>query len=756
MDSSGSKSDDFRSVIDDLTVENKRLRQRLRKYEELHCSHLQGDKLFEVRCHGLPAHKKRELEETLRIFASRLEQSPGNPKPTSSPRPLSKTPVKKLSHVDSASFTSYCRPADSAYASMFPSGDTNVSRLHDELQCVRFKKLNKRDFDSSVYAVQEAPLVANPLRKLEKAKKKLVVRKLEGLFTGMGPASKACSQQQLQQEISQSARKAGSDRVLVEGVREARILPADAKSVADGTSDERAPVALQSKNHTSCSSAQFRTVDNCATDASSPEQRPTRPLDIDPNRVQVPIDNIDYIRHLGFPSSTGDPTFNGGVGEGWVYLNLLISMAQLHTINVTPAFVRKAVAEVSDRFELSRDGRKIRWKGGTEGSRMSSDAGSNGDQFNEKSFDGSAGRSPKRRRLGKDRFDSGSPKPERRLASSLKEMSQHPNQQPTDDGQTTKTMRTLLGQVQVHNMIDYTPLFWHANQSEEDERLVQSSNSATLFEKAGDDSSVTSATNASVNQKLEAAPLEPKYGDGLIIFYQGANFCTDLSGDLRSVSEGAAEFGQRTQDPLGSSNVTSRESLDDTDKIRTGKKFDTSPDSMDRENGCNGLAMADLCIPTVHASGIDTGCDGVVPLELEASGLGGVQPCDNFAIEVRVRHNHSFSAQGGAMARTHPREHRLLFNSTCQGITRMTPARVVVRGEIVSSVKTNLSPSSLPPPSYYLSLSTSETDDENDTGSDFNDSSNNDTSCSQTEVAQSAPSNLIQVYRAAVLDFHGT
>ena len=41
MDISSSNSEDFRSVIDDLTVQNQKLKKKLKKYERIHCSHLQ-------------------------------------------------------------------------------------------------------------------------------------------------------------------------------------------------------------------------------------------------------------------------------------------------------------------------------------------------------------------------------------------------------------------------------------------------------------------------------------------------------------------------------------------------------------------------------------------------------------------------------------------------------------------------------------------------------------------------------------------
>ena len=68
-DTEDSGSSDFRAVIDDLTVQNKKLKRRLKKYEKLHDAHLKDEKLFEVRVHGLSSTKRRELEDILRNFA---------------------------------------------------------------------------------------------------------------------------------------------------------------------------------------------------------------------------------------------------------------------------------------------------------------------------------------------------------------------------------------------------------------------------------------------------------------------------------------------------------------------------------------------------------------------------------------------------------------------------------------------------------------------------------------------------------------
>lgn len=53
------------------------------------------------------------------------------------------------------------------------------------------------------------------------------------------------------------------------------------------------------------------------------------------------------------------------LSRGFVYLNLAVTMAQIHRHNVTVNFVQRAVAQCSKRLELSPDGSRVRWKGAT-------------------------------------------------------------------------------------------------------------------------------------------------------------------------------------------------------------------------------------------------------------------------------------------------------------------------------------------------------------------------------------------------------
>lgn len=226
----GSSVEDFRSVIDDLTVENKKLKRRLRKYAEMHNACLQQDRLFEVRVYGLPVQKKRELEEILRRFALTLDNDPA----TASAGPGYERHAPRIEpHRTTSSHTS-TRFADSAYASgsghnsYAPSGYDNAPRRGPELATSR----QQPDIQSYLRDIPVGLLPKQPLAMTEKARKKLVVRRLEQIFTGQGATTGGHQQPLQQQEISQSAAKAdryaieaSGRRVREEGLREAAIMP---------------------------------------------------------------------------------------------------------------------------------------------------------------------------------------------------------------------------------------------------------------------------------------------------------------------------------------------------------------------------------------------------------------------------------------------------------------------------------------------------------------------------------------------------
>lgn len=66
------ENEELRGIIDDLTLDIKRLKQKLRKYKERDPPRLQGDKLFDVRTYGLSRERKRQLEQVLQQFAAEI------------------------------------------------------------------------------------------------------------------------------------------------------------------------------------------------------------------------------------------------------------------------------------------------------------------------------------------------------------------------------------------------------------------------------------------------------------------------------------------------------------------------------------------------------------------------------------------------------------------------------------------------------------------------------------------------------------
>ncbi|KAJ4017458.1 hypothetical protein NW760_014986 [Fusarium oxysporum] len=91
--------------------------------------------------------------------------------------------------------------------------------------------------------------------------------------------------------------------------------------------------------------------------------------------------------------------------EGWVSLNLLYNLAQLHLVNVTPDLVRSAVLEISTKFQLSHDGHKIRWRGASNDTKFSSH-GSGYDSQEIPSADNIDGSEDKREHQKTSRFTS--------------------------------------------------------------------------------------------------------------------------------------------------------------------------------------------------------------------------------------------------------------------------------------------------------------------------------------------------------------
>ncbi|KAI0202938.1 frequency clock protein [Astrocystis sublimbata] len=643
-----SSADDYRSVIDDLTIENKRLKEELRKLRQMGPNSMRNDKLFEVKMHGLPASRKRELEATLRDFTTKLERSDAG---ASTSRKKSANASK---HTSSTS-GSNSRPVDSAYASMGTgqsSSGPGQSGPQNKISRLRTNQ-NVQDY------LRDIPegLWPKPTTMTDHEKKKLVVKRLEHLFTGqMGHPS---DQRFLANDIARPTVEDNEMRDAVavtapapapapapEGIREAVIRSGDRRHqpshshTTTSASNTRTQSQPTSNSHSHSHSYADQSVDPSSyrdndkdsgsgsgsggrsknpspqEDLQHSEQRPTRPRDLDPDRKQVPADNMDYIRHLGIVAPESQLQYSAKDvspdAEGWVYLNLLGNLAQLHILNVTPDFIRSAVSEKSTKFQLSHDGRKIRWRGGDEGTRFTSDSGSKSQtERSSDDTDGSNEHNQRKKQKG-SKFNLG-----------------------VQDSNSSANFH-------------YKPLFKHhqSTSSEESEQSGMGESSSC----GPSEESKSRLHSRWAQSGVSTGPSQRKRRrDGAVIYYSGAPFCTDLSGDYNCGEVSPTTYDmtssdQPMQDDSASLQLAHRPFIN---RSASGSSLPFKP--LSEPSSASSLAQHSNSSSGVEPLPSDDGdCidadfswsnaeQKAFLVNFEASGLGGVTPDDHFVIVISTK-----------------------------------------------------------------------------------------------------------------------
>ena len=711
---------DFRSVIDDLTVENKKLKRRLKKYEKLHDAHLKDDKLFEVRIHGLPLEKKRELEETLQKFASSLHTAEANAFPSNGYASLA--PMTKRNKTATSSIS--MQNTDSAYASMSASGQGSVgipgTDLNQRMTPAAHLASSQQKIQNYLHDIPQGLLPQHSQTTLsERAKKKLVVRRLEQIFAGKGAAQGGHQHSLQQEEVSQSAAQADrteieatGQRAMLEGKREASIMEnetedplvpqtAEAVGFKEGTTDP-IPIPLMQMRATTRSPARH--------------QRPTRPLDLDPQRAQVPYDNIRYMTRLGFSPPDLRQHESHEDGHGWIYLNFLINMAQLHTINVTSDFVRKALDEFSHKFEISNDGRKVRWRGGQSVTRASSDNG---------------GRSSSTDRAGEDTPEGQSPRKRVKLSHPDGAQSLHA------DGRSTAALRRR----QQINKHAYTPLFFHRDSTDEtdsssSEAEEEDSSSPWPGPVVADHSTAVTSFDVPTTTGMTFPPSQrkPKLDNGPIIFYNNARFCTDLSGDKNAgFNQSAPAYKAASEVPIGNPRKLSGPPSERRGPLAQASEL---PEPMDLGDNPIPESM-ELSFPQRSPVESSSGEESDV-IELEVTGIGGVWPADNFAISVNSRHARVDELEvprAGKDVKANtlpPRLAKILRVSD----SKPTP-HTIVQKQVITSKLRELPPSALPEALSFMQFD----DDDSTSSSSASDveDSLSDTASSTSDAPSAAP-----------------
>ncbi|KAJ0167783.1 Frequency clock protein [Colletotrichum tanaceti] len=710
-----SSADDYRSVIDDLTIEIKRLKDELKRYKQKGPEMMKRDKLFEIKVHGLPKRKKRELESTLRDFASGLENKSPSAE-TSSARQKSRHMARLESGSGSASkhasssSGSHSRPVDSAYASMSIGANSSGTSLVRPSISSRAKSSDQK-VENYLKDIPEG-LYPRHMVLTEKDKQKLIVRRLEQIFTG-----RIGGRNLTQAQPKSSANIASYAPIMVEPAtghtttnhapsnvpmgfhepsREARILTSEGnKELAKDYGS-----ASRSNDDQPDSGGNSAVNDTSPLDPTIPDQRPTRPLDLDPDRKQNPSANMDYIRHLGLapPHLTGLATYEdvSPDADGWVYLNLLCNMAQLHMLNVAPDYIRSAVSERSTKFQLSPDGRKIRWRGGTEGTKFSSD--SSGDTSQTSPSEGSdldpeTGHTNKRKRrhVSKSGLSSAGQNLSDQMGSGLK--------------------------VSSVDSFHYQPLFAHHSSSGEQTSQDDTSSSFGV----GEDSNKGESRWG--NSGSGSARRKRRRLDGAIIYYSGAPFCMDLSGDPGDMSP--SYLNSTVQDEQTSSADSSRPGPHRTESgsalpLRPLTDGEKAPSvAVVKEAGSLDSEMnIEADFPWSNDS------QDVASSKLDACGLGGVIPDDHFMV-VAITKRPKNDALPPVSSKIDLKNVTRIVNRITSPLGSWSQAefcnteagrRSPISIQYTSKAIRKLNPTPLPPPGMYFSFDsdTSETSDEYD------------------------------------------
>lgn len=622
----------YRDIIDDLTVENRELKERVKRLEAsmLRPAEVQQDQLFEVKVHGLPAHRKRQLVETLKTFAQEIDLQDNQTSLHSAAG--SSTPYISVNRSVQAQRGMAKSPSDerppSTYASASASGKVSIPALGQKTTGA--EKLPRKQVVEPLPGTPAGLLYKGYDPSMTDREKKItVVKRLENMFSGKGGRHSRSTKTEPLLEGEANVEH------IMDRMREAQILP----SIED--TDIHAAGQLEETLLDSHNGSQHE-ADHEQPEAqllNSP-QRETRPLDVDPDRVQNPQENIKYIRHLGMsmsPKLSGDEPANPGPIHGWVYLNILFNLAQLHIFNVTPDFVRSAITEISTRFELSEDRQMVRWHSGPTDLKVSSD--SEGDRAGRDVATDSSESSSKRQKLGDSTDTEDTSRPPHHGHSST----------------ATSFSQRVTARARRRHDLEYKPLFAKPSYSASHPHFLDDTSSGYFHRSTIDGDAYSSIPGTMVTHATNIS--HPRSDSGPIVFFSGAHFVTDLSGDAQDTNVQDQpryynhEMRKSSITPLGAGRLKRpRQKPMRTDsgsriRGRPFKDYSKCAESLQLEGRYKTPER--ICSDDANSNDIafdpqwteDGKSASPQPrIMMEASGIGGTRPDDNFVVIVETAH----------------------------------------------------------------------------------------------------------------------
>lgn len=582
-------------------MHNKRLKKRLKKYERIGTKDLSYDGLFEVRVQNLPHDKKRELEAILQRFASTIR-----PRPTERASNLASsartqgTRSRVAGNDHSPCSPPYTNGLDSAYASVSATGATfnpTSGRSGNSISRSRsyISFSAKQELHTSTHTRSHGIESPRLPETSDRHKQRLVVERVEELFL--------------------------TDNVDIKSIIESNLHALSPQSKDPSKEADQIPNSHSTKN-----------------------------------QARSPPDDSRFQRYPGVTS----PAVGSGAEfqHGWVYLNLLINLAQLHTLNVTPEFVRSGIQTISTKLVLSEDGSAVRWQRDLEHSVASS---TDSDNLADTRYALTAATLARpESEIRPPEYQASNDKPRERVGH----------------------LQTFGAGQEAAKRLQYKPLFARHRQRPRGFSCGSSAPSQGSRSSFSD----TRETSTPDFRGSTNAP------NGPLVFFDGDAFFVDLSSDPTDAGNiggaGHSSYASHYVEPLGQRNCPAKVSWEFERKQdipslgpKRSEEWDRSPPLLVYDD--NPISAQD----ENHTVGGER-------FQFQASGMGGIQLSDNLAIEL----------QTSQQPVSHPSR----------------PSSPPTN--IISTTTTHLPPSPLPPPSYvYPALPSSESSGSEDEYSSLDD-----------------------------------
>ncbi|BGP00910.1 hypothetical protein NBRC10513v2_001034 [Rhodotorula toruloides] len=383
----------FRDIVDDLTLENQKLKARLKRFESARVpTNLRKERLFEVRFFdGLPKAKRREIESFLtdyvqsfsnstsgdytdssRINTTGNSSSHDHTESTSSLgatlRSLRSSEKEALQViVDGAAGREHSTSGGSGSGSGSGSGKRSGSgdgagsggekRKKRRLASAAPSSIAPLGTVSSVALPDPPPLLRRPTdifpaeRDILAAPSAPPIETVSRMGTGSGIRISEPHNRKRRRTPAASPEAAATTpdrpRLQRSGSWEGGSVGSSA-GVPDPDRLEDLIVELIERLF-------FESLP--VEGVAGPQTPPQNPLNSDP--IPLPAKSSTNTQYLRNMLAADEITATGG----WLYLNLVSTMAALHRLNVSVGTVRHALRTKSKLIEVSTDGTKIRWHG---------------------------------------------------------------------------------------------------------------------------------------------------------------------------------------------------------------------------------------------------------------------------------------------------------------------------------------------------------------------------------------------------------